>query len=463
MSGTISGAGTEGNPYIIEDEADLMAFANSANSEKYWVSGIYAQLGGDISVSSITWTPIGIDDTNAYQGTFDGAGHTVTFESAILIESSCHGGFFGYISGAVVQNLGVNWKVGLSVKLNYDILGTYVGGIVGYASAGTIFRCRNISQGELYAQNHSDSLVYIGGIVGYGGATVSQCYNEGNIKGYSNRGESHPCACGIGYANSIINCYNRGTISCKTDDGAGNVYGIGYATTIANSYNIGALVVDARGTANLYLGNSSLDCFSAVESAEAIDITGGVAENFYVITNGYYNYPNDNGDGNDVDLISKLAGTQNIINYTSEGVLDWTNDWDIALLSDTASNSVWTIIDGENGGFPVLRAFYTVPSATINIYAQENSDAIIYLVVDDAITNQAVLSGALTFSVPQTAGSVRFIVSTKNYFTQVGYQDNDNLDFSNGYKNVKLLQVVDTDIYITITASMKNFNNSIVV
>ena len=147
VGGTISGAGTEGNPYIIEDEADLMAFANSANSETYWASGVYVQLGGDISVSSITWTPIGIDDTNAYKGTFDGAGHKITFEYPIEVGVSeyyarlCFGLFAYTGEGAIIKNLGVDWKGGVTLNVLDEATGCIFGGIVADAKDITVDNC----------------------------------------------------------------------------------------------------------------------------------------------------------------------------------------------------------------------------------------------------------------------------------------------------------------------------------
>ena len=70
----IMGEGTKANPYLIGDAADWNQLAiNVANGQDY--SGKYVKLTADISVS----TMMGTRTANAFQGIFDGDGHTLTF------------------------------------------------------------------------------------------------------------------------------------------------------------------------------------------------------------------------------------------------------------------------------------------------------------------------------------------------------------------------------------------------
>ena len=48
--GTITGLGTAGDPFLIEDIDDFKVFANSANSTTYWVSGVHTKLTSDIDL-----------------------------------------------------------------------------------------------------------------------------------------------------------------------------------------------------------------------------------------------------------------------------------------------------------------------------------------------------------------------------------------------------------------------------
>ena len=77
--GTLSGSGTEADPYLIEDAADLKAFRDKVNAEDN--STLCAKLTANIDLNNESWTPINSKSgyvTTAYSGTFDGAGHTIT-------------------------------------------------------------------------------------------------------------------------------------------------------------------------------------------------------------------------------------------------------------------------------------------------------------------------------------------------------------------------------------------------
>ena len=69
----LSGSGAENDPYLINDPDDwYLLFAKIAQGTSY--SGQFVQLNSDISVSNM----VGISETNSFQGTFLGGGHTIT-------------------------------------------------------------------------------------------------------------------------------------------------------------------------------------------------------------------------------------------------------------------------------------------------------------------------------------------------------------------------------------------------
>ena len=105
QNGTLTGSGTEENPYLIEDAADLAAFRDIINSTAS--STAYAKLTNDIELSG-EWTPFAPSSgyaTEAFAGIFDGDFHTI---SGLYINSDkTNQGLFGIINGATIKNLNV--------------------------------------------------------------------------------------------------------------------------------------------------------------------------------------------------------------------------------------------------------------------------------------------------------------------------------------------------------------------
>ena len=144
-------------------------------------------LANDIDLSGRDFTPIGNSDCGAFEGSFDGNGHTI---SNLDVFSGKYAGLFGYSEG-IVKNLTVS---------NISVYGTrYIGGIVAYnAETGKIENCK-VNGGKV----HSDGGVYgidIGGVCGINNGTIegefsnsssidvtnnSGCVNAGGICGYS--------------------------------------------------------------------------------------------------------------------------------------------------------------------------------------------------------------------------------------------------------------------------------------
>ncbi len=83
LNGTISGSGTEADPYLLEDAADWTEFANAAYAASYWGSDVYVKMTADIGTTdggdlqSPVTTMIGTSD-KPFCGHFDGDGKTLT-------------------------------------------------------------------------------------------------------------------------------------------------------------------------------------------------------------------------------------------------------------------------------------------------------------------------------------------------------------------------------------------------
>ena len=71
--GCTTGTGESGDPYIIDSADDWNEFALSVNAGNTH-SGKYVKLTNNISI----WMMAGASETNSFQGTFDGDGHTLT-------------------------------------------------------------------------------------------------------------------------------------------------------------------------------------------------------------------------------------------------------------------------------------------------------------------------------------------------------------------------------------------------
>ncbi len=209
----------DGN-YLIEDYADLKAFAELVNGGEEPAN---AKLTADITCTGKDWVPIGNGD-NPYTGIFDGAGKTIeNLSNADIegVEDNDYQGLFG-----IVGNVGRVANVGLE---DGSITGNdFVGGVAGL-SYGDITNCYN--GGKVSGD------IRVGGVAGenYKGE-ITNCYNIGEASGDSRVGG----VTGENNIGKITNCYNTGTISGNNvDNNVGGVAGENYKGEITNCYNIG--------------------------------------------------------------------------------------------------------------------------------------------------------------------------------------------------------------------------------
>jgi len=227
------GTGTETNPYIIENAAQLAYLAVYINGGGT-SSGQYWKLIIDIDLNGLQWTPIG--SGNYFRGHFDGGGHTI---ANLVVNVETYAGLFGYMSGGGISNVGI---IGNS-SINSSF---YAGGIVGRASSGTIINnCYNTGSVSAFSNSHSTA----GGIVGYvdgDGITINNCYNTGSVSAFSPASyyDYYSRAGGIvgaGSSLAINNCYNTGNVSASVTNNysyAGGIVGPA-SGLIKNCYNTG--------------------------------------------------------------------------------------------------------------------------------------------------------------------------------------------------------------------------------
>ena len=115
---TQQGDGSEENPYIISTAEDWEAFAKNVNDNHKSYEGEYVMLDGDFEVSTFQCLGNNIGFSNAFKGTFDGNGHTLT----------CVYPPFTRVMDATIKNLHVignatgSWTSGSIVALSKGTL-----------------------------------------------------------------------------------------------------------------------------------------------------------------------------------------------------------------------------------------------------------------------------------------------------------------------------------------------------
>ena len=313
--------------YRISSSEDLLWFANEVNENNRY--DINAFLENDIDLDGIQWTPIGdgydykdngiVGDT-AYNGIFDGNGHTVsnlkiltkkyTIQGKQHYDTYCQG-LFGIIGkSGTVKNLtvsgnvnaraggneyveaahfvggisGINAGLILNCTNNADITGHYnVGGISGAVGiqlsgkervSGRIINC--VNNGNVVST--SSSSAHAGGITGQlSMGTISYAANHGdvsapykeNVIGSGVRIVSLGGIVGsdanIKGSGFIDRAYNDGNIGNLDGNYIAGIIGLSYNTTASNVYNTGKVTGAnySGGLAGFVIGGSIENAYSS--------------------------------------------------------------------------------------------------------------------------------------------------------------------------------------------------------
>lgn len=285
--------------YEINNGGKLFWFASYVNGDPTHVEeatskhlNINARLTSDISLhnpknsGATEWTPIGETSgtgTNAFAGTFDGQGHTISDLSITTLPSGAvRTGLFGTTYGGVVKDFTIKGSITLStgnsgtnsgiggaigatknrtavsgVTSYVNISNTsanalvHVGGVVGELYSSTAKQC--LYFGSINLQNASDS---IGGVVGYiNNSEIGYCANLGTVK----TATAGAYVGGVlGYLNNpsgkIHNCYNYGSVK----NGGGNYCGAiigwlrgGTASNLTDNYYLTGSASSAFGAGSI--------------------------------------------------------------------------------------------------------------------------------------------------------------------------------------------------------------------
>lgn len=244
--GTLEGAGTSENPYLISSVSNLELFRNEVNTgNPAYINGFF-KLEKSLNLKDIeSWIPIG--NGNAFKGTFEGNGKTI---DNINLKDGNSLGLFGNLENARISNLGISVNVVLSEENNEGVITPnsqkIVGGFAGIAVNSTIFASYskfNFQASRITRMPESRALEFYTKIEG------SELVEEdGQIT------------------------YEYETYSYMGELTVGAVVGKAVGSTISNSYSVPSLIIYQDGT------NTVSSFFGGIVGWAK----GGTVENVYV-------------------------------------------------------------------------------------------------------------------------------------------------------------------------------------
>ena len=251
--------------FSLGTEADMQEFARLVNEGKSFKDKT-VELANDITLTG-EWTPVGTSE-NAFEGTFNGRGRTI---SGLSVTDAAGGykGLFGYSKGTV-KNFTLNGSIG-SAGAYITVGSDNIGGAVGYNDGTVESVTGNVSVfvktssiyalGGVVGQNGQSGVVskcinkadvegtkHTGGVVGRNYGRIDNCANYGNVKGNGGGKDGIGGILGLAgdknstYKNSVTSCYNTGTISNNNGRWYGGIVGMAdSAATVTNCYNTGTI------------------------------------------------------------------------------------------------------------------------------------------------------------------------------------------------------------------------------
>lgn len=219
---SLTGMGTEEDPYLINNIDDLVWFRNDVNAGNTY-EGKYVALKADINLTGEVWTPIGTSiydktpadsDVKMFAGNFDGENHTITglssngyVPASSETESTEYSfGLFGYVYGANISNVKLA-DVDIEGTTRQDSDGNNVGGSGVAALIGYYY----VADGKECVIENCHVL----------SGTVSASNNMGGLIGFVDSQVSTPQNVDI----SIINCSNAADVTSEARE-AGGIVGL---------------------------------------------------------------------------------------------------------------------------------------------------------------------------------------------------------------------------------------------
>ena len=221
--------------YLIDNAEKLNWFAQKIASGATAIDGL---LTADIDLTTSDYPDLMIaSETNKYAGTFDGAGHTITYSYTV---SSNYCGLFRYASGATIRNLIVEGNA-IVTAIHY---GALIGRVEGKVLVENVITNVNIT-------GQRNNVTGDGGMLGalYGNITFNNCATLGKMGYEGSSMYSGFC----GFSNSaasatLNNCYTISQLTEGTGTGSCFTFIHNNRGTYNNCYYLNAIGT-VQGTA----------------------------------------------------------------------------------------------------------------------------------------------------------------------------------------------------------------------
>ena len=302
--------------YTVTSADGLMNIAKLVNGGK---TDINITLDKNIDLTGKDWTPIGTDYDNAYTGTFDGGGHTIT--GLTVTTNDQYAGLFGYLGKfgkfCTVKNVVMD---GIQITCNHR-LGS-AGGVAGYSRAVTIENCS--------VSGSVSGTMRAGGVVGgLNGGSITGCSSSATVKGTLNVG-------GVaGETNSgatMAACYATGNVTIEIDP-INNILGGGLV-----GFNARGSVLACYATGNVT---------STGSSTGYVQIGGFLGGNYTTVTACYWKNNHEQGIGHNKEGIAPE------VTKVDGSVVTWQKAVDAMNTTLQNAGSKWRY--ELNGALPTLR------------------------------------------------------------------------------------------------------------
>lgn len=327
----------------INSEADLSKMSNST-SDKYYI------LTEDIVISE-NWKPI-----SDFTGTFDGGGHTITFnidKSTGAFVRTQYLGLFTSCTDATIENLYVNGNISLTTGGSLSNPNVYIGGVVASSTNSTL---KNIHfSGNISVETNNDNSSWVGGLIGKATNTqISLCSNTASITAKVNTAIGITKTGGLcgEFDGTIDNSYNLGNVlaTAATDSPyAGGLVGNNKGT-ITKSYNAGTVKSEGSGMSlsDVYAGGISALGETGSSITDCAVMSSSISVTIGWVNTGYKNIIAQGGTKSNNIAINTISGSP-----SNDANSRYTN----AQLKTTAPYSfdfynTWAIDGTINNGYP---------------------------------------------------------------------------------------------------------------
>lgn len=380
----LSGSGTSADPYQITSVDDWNAFADAVNGG-YDYRGKYIKLMDDIEINvgagdkmAGVFVKKGDSGNRPFNGTFDGDGHTITFNCGAVGSPidvlACS--LFRYTTVITINNLTVVGTIVSSKKFAASFIGYHDGSIsyITNCTSHITINCSNIEQGDSNKKYDCSTGGFIGQVES-GKVYFTNCIFDGSILKGSQL-SANRCAGFVSYVQgtnvTYTNCTMAGTIDMAQSNNystfnrngknsfSGTYYITNYsgdspqgtqAPTDAPTDNIAKIYT--KNSTNYYVPGSVITGVATMYSyieGDPVEITPVVKYYDKTLTRG-------------VDYIIKINGTEvptettptlsavGDYTFTVEGIGNYGGSYSttIQVLSNSGWAAVMTLLDNDSG------------------------------------------------------------------------------------------------------------------